>query len=344
MFKKYTVLIYLFLIKSTLLKFFNYQYIFNSNFSYLDCVLSVFVKKYYSLSYREHYQAADLVESYASRVMFHIVNCKMRSKIGDKRSASYRQSRIYLSLMMTQEVCLFLENEVNGVSEYVDLVGIAKINTRIWRRKNTSTGNKKIFIFGPLAEEEDCKYFANRSMLLFKPHDISKRYHGNVDLFLNNSHYVNLPQEVSDAVYSGAYSKIYFRDSVPEEYSAVDKSQLIHEHDSFKGFLAINRLFYNYIFYYGSVDVVIVGLNYFLTEKKYSTGYTDSLVNFNVKRDNNYHLSIFSEHDLLFNYMVSKYLIESGYVTVNESQEFSNVISMGIDKFSREISKLYNLA
>jgi hypothetical protein len=334
--------LYLFLIKSTLLKFFNYQYIFNSNFSYLDCILSLFTKKYFSLSYKKYYLKADLVKAYASLVMFHIVNCKLRSKIGKKRSISYRRSRIYLAFLMTREVCLFLEQEIKGVSRYIDLEGLSKINTRIWKKKGYSD-KKKIFIFGPFAEEKDYKYFSDRSMILFKPDDISKKHHGNVELFLNKSHVKNLPQDVYNAVYNESYSKIYFRDCVPQEYCDINKTRLAHDCNSIKGFLALNRLFYNHIHCYGSVDAVIVGINYFLTENKYSKNYPDSVAHIGVKRDRNYYLSSFLEHDLLLNYMASKYFIETGYVTVTESKEFVDIISMGVNKFIKKINHLYKL-
>ena len=332
--------LYIFLIKSTLLKFFNHQYILNSNFSYLDCMLSLLAKKYYFLSYKKHYQKADLAKAYASLIMFHIVNCKLRFKIGEKRGISYRRSRIYLSFLMTREVCLFLEQEIKGVSRYIDRIGITKINTRIWRKK-THSGKKKIFIFGPLAGEGDCKYFSDRSMILFKPHNISKKYHGNVELFLNKSHVINLPQDVHDAIYNEKYSKIYFRDYVPKKYCNINKTRLVHECDSFKGFLALNRLLFNHISCYGSIDAFIVGINYFLTEVKYSKDYTDSVANINVIRDNDFYLSTFKDHDLLLNYVATKYFIESGYVTVSGSQEFLDVMSMGVKKFSLEINKVY---
>ncbi|MBC8147728.1 MAG: hypothetical protein H8E98_07055, partial [Bacteroidetes bacterium] len=129
------------------------------------------------------------------------------------------------------------------------------------------------------------------------------------------------------------YGAIYLRNELPECVSESTKIKVIKEYDRYPGLLALNRMLYAYLCDYTRLDISITGVNYYLSNSIYSSTYLNIVKKEGYKKNHKLDLMSLVSHDLLFNFMFTKRLVQSGVVTVSDSIEFKNIISMPVSDY-----------
>jgi len=237
--------------------------------------------------------------------------------------------------MLTREYCDYLSSKIFDIEDYVRQTKMDRINKWIWRKRYIGSTSLRLYIYGPLSEEGDCNDDVSRRTINFKPDTQCNNYTGSSDLFVNHyfsSHGVhNLIAEIPD----GKYNCIYFRGEIPnimEEYSETE-SLLCHEHDRFSNLLALNRVLCNYLSHSAHLDVVVTGINYFLSKKKYSKHYERMSEKGGFKRNRKSNLTGNMNHDVIMNFMYTKYLIETKQVKLSQSEEFKAIMFLSLPDY-----------
>jgi hypothetical protein len=289
------------------------------------------LSRYYSLSYSLHFLEFNLRKAYADKVMLNI----LMYNVYPYKSKEHRESRSYLALMMTNDMCLFLADDIDGIKEYIDSSNIALYNARLWRnyRKYKLKKIKKLYVFGPLSDYNDCLKYSDRELILFKPYQLNNNnYHGKVNLFLNQNFSNKRESDFVSISNNPYYKSIYVRIAPKFLLNDLNKVRIIKESDRYPGLLALNRMLHNYYSDNISLDISVTGISFYLSEYKYSNIYENIAKKEGYKRNKKHLMSIIL-HDLLMNFMFTKRQFECGIYKLTDSVEFKNIIDMSVSDY-----------
>jgi hypothetical protein len=301
------------------------------------------LSRYYSLSYSLNFFKLNLRRAYADKVMLNI----LIYNVYPYKSKEHRESRSYLALMMTNDMCLFLEDDIDGIKEYIDSSNIAIYNARLWRhsRKYKLRNIKKLYVFGPLSEDNECLNYPDRELILFKPYELNKNnYHGKVNLFLNQNFSNKLESDFVSASNNSYYKSIYVRNTLPFLVKKSNKVRILNESDRYPGLLAFNRMLHTYSSDNLFLDISVTGLNFYLSEYRYSDKYHNIIKKEGYKRNKKNDLMDMVLHDLLMNFMFAKRLFESGGYKLTDSVKFKTIIDMSLSEYCDKFAEFNSLS
>jgi len=244
--------------------------------------------------------------------------------------------------MMTCDMCIFLEDEINNIEEYINSTNISKYNTKLWSFSGVSKLKKlkKLYIFGPFSDVNDCLDYIDRELVIFKPCQVGgNNFHGKVNLFLNQNFSRKVNSDVISAATNPYYKSIFLRNKSSISTRNLDKIKIIKESDRYPGLLAFNRALHSYLCGNSSLNISVTGVNFYLSKYKYSNTYLSIVKKEGYKRNKKLDLISLIEHDLLMNFMFTKRLIKCGSVVVSDSIEFKKIVSMSISNYCNMFSK-----
>ena len=160
-------------------------------------------------------------------------------------------------------------------------------------------------------------------------------------MFLSNAHFRYLEDEVKQSLNSKDYSKIFIRtESLPDYFSKDNKVIQLKENKVLPNLLSFNRLLLALIARYESLDIVVTGINFYLSKNPYNSSYiyAGSLASkklFNKKlrkRKKNDIIQNMINHDIIFNFVFSK-IIDEFKIKINTESQLSEILKLSVEEF-----------
>jgi hypothetical protein len=314
---------------------------FNRNFSLYDLNISkryqyLFLFKYLNHSYITNFKNNNVADAYISKKFYHyflLSHYNNESEIGI-------QSLVYLFLMVNKKEKDLIKKKLNN--KHINEPNFVRI-TQYRSIKKQDLG--RFFIFGPGSVEEDFKYYKNRTLILFKPDKRASLYNGNAHLFLSLAHLKFLKSEVDEALSSNCYSKIYIRGEIPNDYKNDKRIVCVSENNIFPGLLSFNRLLLTLVNHFLNIDLVISGINYYLSSKPYHSDYKfaggyNSIFSLKKSRTKEKIIQNLINHDILFNFEFTKNILNNYSIQITKSHDFNRITNLSSKYYCKELSQL----
>ena len=186
----------------------------------------------------------------------------------------------------------------------------------------SKSSNKKIYIYGPNANNPPNPKYKDYVLVVLKPIDYNLTDFREKLLFVNGAHY--LTKMVNDSEFCSQLIDIYGK-VIVSSLSKIDKP---FEQAKFPMFgniaapMALGRVIYNLLYRYGSFTCVIEGFDFYLDNDMYAS-YYPSLTGPKGEASEQMICDSLAVHDALFNFLYVKELCE--YLTVHDSNEFNKL-------------------
>jgi len=200
---------------------------------------------------------------------------------------------------------------------------------------------KKIYIYGPNAQEPPKEKYRDFSLVLLKPYDGDLQYFKETFLFLNSFYYNNVViKESLETQLIDNYDKCY----VSCRQSNLPKGFLRPKFPS-QGFLgssmALGRVLFHFIREFGELECVIEGFDLYLSKNPYKNEKYHKL---SRQEDGSIEEIDFTmslaEHDYIYNFFFIQKMMSK--VFLNDSQEFSEIIKMHWRDYCKQLHESRN--
>ena len=288
------------------------------------------LQRYFVLKYKILFLCLDIQSAYSYKLMSTIMSRHQQANIKLSESATQ-----YLALVLHAENISLIEDEIEDIYDYIHATELSKISESLWREIKTSEKPYKYFLYGPLSHKGDCeKVCEGRELVYFKP--VSGCDDAGPSMlfangFFSEKGYINLIDRVND----NKYHEIVFRNTIPEIFNNRGdiRVSLCKEHPLFSSLLSLNRFLYHAVCMHRTIDVVVTGINYYTSNKMHSDDYMEVAIRGGYNRNDRKVLVEQMSHDLIFNFIYTKYLIKTGQVNITDSKDFSSIMNKNIKTY-----------
>lgn len=297
--------------------------------------------RYLNLSYRTNFIKLDLISAYSSRILYFIhLSFYHNNNLQLVELANY-----YLENILSESLIKYFDKKIDLINNY-NINKIKSLSTNYHDENRNGDSNRiKLFIFGPGSKDDDFQYFPDRTLLLFKPDARAKLYGKNTFLFLSYAHLEYLEDEVNEAFESDMYSKIFLRGDIPKKFLYHKKTIRVSENNNFPGLLSINRLFITLYDLYSNIDLIISGINFYLSSTPYNQKYKNAVNKYSIfsrkKRSKKTIFENLINHDILFNFIFAKKYLRNNSVVISQSNQFKNIMQLTPEEFCKQFILTY---
>ena len=203
----------------------------------------------------------------------------------------------------------------------------------------TKSTNKKIYIYGPNANNPPNPKYKDYLLVVLKPIDFDLSDFKEKLLFVNGAYY--LTKMVNDSELCSKLMDIYGR-VIVSSLSTIDKPLEKAKFPMFGNIAAgqaLARVMYNLIYRYGSFTCVIEGFDFYLDNVMYAS-YYPTLTREKDKVDEQIVCDALADHDALFNFLYVKELCE--YLNVNDSHDFKQLYTKSGNWYLSKLQEVRN--
>jgi hypothetical protein len=203
----------------------------------------------------------------------------------------------------------------------------------------TKSTNKKIYIYGPNANNPPNPKYRDYLLVVLKPIEFDLTDFKEKLLFVNGAYYFT--KMVNNNELCSQLLDLYGRVIV----SSLSKIDRPLEKAKFPLFgkiasqQALGRVIYNLVYNYGSFTCVIEGFDFYLDNAMYAS-YYPSLTRKNGKVDEQIICDSLADHDALFNFLYMKELCE--YLNVHDSIDFKKLYTKSGDWYLSKLQETRN--
>ncbi len=195
---------------------------------------------------------------------------------------------------------------------------------------------KSFYLYGPNSKHPLNLNYINCTIILTK--DIKDDIDEYIDsiLFMNSIYYQKkLRGDIKKKnQLLKKYGKIFVSSMLPIQDKEFDQS-LMPPSSELCGAMALGRVLYNLINANGSFNCIIEGYDFFLALDAYSKNYP-TLSRKDNKIDEEIVVQSLSDHDLLYNFLFVKELIQ--YINIVDSHNFKEITRMTGDEYMEKLS------
>lgn len=208
--------------------------------------------------------------------------------------------------------------------------------------QNNNKDCKKFYIYGPGCNHPPNSVYSDFTLVNLKPFPEELPAFKEEIIFLNSFYFLNEVAKNEEKIkyFISRYSNVYVAcatSEIPKEFERIEFSD--------GGYLSsemnLQRILCFLYYKYGKYECVIEGFNLYLDENPYKNKDYHKLTR--TKSGNILEKEIcmsLADHDFLFNFILTKKLAKK--ITLVESDEFKNIISLNTEEYLQKLFKARN--